>query len=680
MKTKYLSVGIKGMKSFISGSLSYSIDESSSIWFIDDYGICISLTKQTYGELWLRVLARQESMNESEAHTMKRLIKEQSKADTGDLLNTEINRNPHPQPHIKCQLNKCLSFKNVLQLMTGYKSYIDNQIFIKQLCIANIYQKIANKYSVTDALDDFNHLVHSHVHEFEEIYNILNDAIYNNNGCELCNCLLMRRHHRNRSVVTKNEYILDELFCSSNGIVELQILDRVHCHYFHSFDIGFKLTQTEKRDIMNQEKKTSDEFHHIICSKILSKHNRLDRLNSSENKFKKIKPYSFGNRFYYWRYYKYYWGVNDPVHTFTPDWPPHQINQLVFNHSNSSTCIAFWYIEPKHKDIKTELLCNDICCIGRKQWENVVHKASIFYETEKAKCTFCSRQKSAVWYEMKFGDFMSVNHLIAMLMYCNYDLLSRKYSETYRRCDENEIAQDVVERHRNYYWLGRYLRECVECFGMTTNSNTYLHSITVYHGVNDKFTFSSMHAYIKVPFSVTTSYPVAVNFCNNTGMILELSMNVTTWSQHLKEGIESLFRMDCCDMSWISDYTQENEIFCIGGLHPFRFEAIIEPTGINYVTYMTALKQITYDMHLEANMMYGAMKFLDPLLQSDINILCPSTIQEKKLYFQLLSHQIWKSYPQHPSAHEFKDCSDYFKTILDLHFQNIKMIRFVEGD
>ena len=81
-------------------------------------------------------------------------------------------------------------------------------------------------------MNDFNHLLQSHSHEFEDIYVKMNDKIYNKNGCKLSKCALMRRHHRDRGKISENEQILNELYFENDDIVSQQLLDRIHCHYF----------------------------------------------------------------------------------------------------------------------------------------------------------------------------------------------------------------------------------------------------------------------------------------------------------------------------------------------------------------------------------------------------------------------------------------------------------------
>ncbi len=55
-------------------------------------------------------------------------------------------------------------------------------------------------------------------------------------------------------VVTMEILSLKALYfdTSNDEMVRQQFVDRIHCHFFHSFDIGYKLTHNEKHDILSK--------------------------------------------------------------------------------------------------------------------------------------------------------------------------------------------------------------------------------------------------------------------------------------------------------------------------------------------------------------------------------------------------------------------------------------------
>ena len=57
---------------------------------------------------------------------------------------------------------------------------------------------------------------------------------------------------------------------------------------------------------------------------------------------------------------------------------------------------------------------------------------------------------------------------------------------TYRR-NEDESEEDLKRRHGEYYWLGRYLREAVECFGDKIWGSKIK---SFWHGINQQMLLS----------------------------------------------------------------------------------------------------------------------------------------------------------------------------------------------
>eukprot|EP01084_Bolivina_argentea_P193679 332264_1 len=174
-----------------------------------------------------------------------------TKTYNGYLLNSNMSS------HEICDLNVCVSLNHIINAMLFYKSYVHSTINTqKNSCIRkHIYEQIENKYTDIDLLNDFNHLLEFHAHDFEDIFVMMNSVLYENNNCILSKCALMRRHHRDRTEITHNDKILNELYFDNDDIVSQQLLDRIHNHFLHSFDIGYQLSSEDKQYIIDQEKK-----------------------------------------------------------------------------------------------------------------------------------------------------------------------------------------------------------------------------------------------------------------------------------------------------------------------------------------------------------------------------------------------------------------------------------------
>eukprot|EP01083_Nonionella_stella_P263295 894547_1 len=571
-----------------------------------------------------------------------------------------------------CDISQCLCLEIIGNVLTLYSTYLQQPSHSNDngSVYQHVFEQIGNHYTAVDVLNDFNHLLSKHSDQFEYIYNALIKRVYNNKPCMLEQCQFMQRNQRDRKFVQCSS----ALYLNDNGfdIVSQQILDRIHCFYFHSFDVGYKLTKCQINEIANV---------FAINSIIKSKQNNyrnikgLNRLNNKVNKFKidetqcphdKLEEYAYGQRFYYWRNFKdqhsaWEWYAH-PEHRSLP------LKLTPYDHDN-------WQIQNKYQDLKEELTMNEICTISQSQFKQILVKAQMHIQSNIVKSLRCERKgDAAVCYDrMAYGRLMALGHLISMMVYCNCDELQRKFSETFRKEDPNETNESLKQRHSNYYFLARSLRECVECFGMDHRGNK---NITIFHGVNRHFYFSSVDAYINGPFSTTTELAAAAAFCGGDGMILELYIRPNSWSIENAEEKEDtykpwrdafktyldgssddkIYRLNCMDMSWISDFVNEQEIFCIGGLKRIQYKTIQDfALGVDYKAYIAALRALTRHIMSE-NIVTD---HVDP------------TKAEVQMAFRLLSHELFKYQPTHSKAIEFEHFPDYIDWILHLQCLNV---------
>eukprot|EP01084_Bolivina_argentea_P215052 365072_1 len=245
--------------------------------------------------------------------------------------------NLHTQTEMMpCKLNDCLLLvEKIGSVLKHYSIYIKENYSSKQVnkTKANdietcVFSAMSNNYQMVDLLNDHNHLLLYHSDELEHIYEILCAIVYDGNSCNFTQCLQLRRNHRDRSNISKNS-----LYHTEDNIVTEQLLDRIHSFYFHTFDIGYKLTQKEKILVLENDTEAKYESgmdKNMVALKmcnlltIKQRYYRnvdgLQRLkNSPNNKFittngnmnNLCNNYSFGYRFYYWKHYKNSFGVND---------------------------------------------------------------------------------------------------------------------------------------------------------------------------------------------------------------------------------------------------------------------------------------------------------------------------------------------------------------------------------
>eukprot|EP01084_Bolivina_argentea_P274463 467841_1 len=579
----------------------------------------------------------------------------------------------------ECKFRKCLCLNNISTVLLLYNSYTealaeDGESHNECLSIRDILYN--NDYNEIDLLDDFHHLLKHHVHEFEDIYNKLNKKIYGNSSCDLSRCVLMSRNQRDRAKITKSGDIIDKLYTNKHDIISEQLLDHVHCYFFHTFDIGCKLTQDERRNIISNDMKYNNDdgsradiiakMSKLLQSKaeIYKSDNRLTRMNNKNNRFdsfQQISKYSYGVTYFYWDYYKNSLLADDPAACYG-------LEEYTENYRNDNASIGMWYVEKKYKDLKIESLSNHICIISLAQWKQLENKAAIYVQSQMVGNMYCPRKETAKYWNMQYRQLMSMNHVIVLMLYCNFDTFQFEFSKTFRKLHENEDRDDMKKRHSNFCHLARLLRECIECFGMEMTDN----DITVFHGVNTQFTFSAMNAYIKGPLSTTQDFAAGLIFCDKKGMILEISMSNVKFAFSNMDGRDALLRLNCFDMHFFSDFVNEQEIFSIGGRYPFRFNTIIDVSKhINYMQYVKGLKRMLHAMST------GKQDFDTTIWKLDSDENCA---KEKQMAFRLMAHEFYRHFPTRSGAYPFESCPEYISMILHINCKQVKYIPFWENE
>ncbi len=162
---------------------------------------------------------------------------------------------------------------------------------------------------------------------------------------------------------------------------------------------------------------------------------------------------------------------------------------------------------------------------------------------------------------------VSLKDILSVMIYCNYTHLQYEFSKTYRKIKDDETKDEIKERHRNFYWFGKYLKECVNWFGQRVLPET---RNKFYHGIGEEMQFPTVAdrprgVKIYGPISTTSSFEVAVNFANTNGLIVEFGGNLDWF------GSGRYFRCD-----WLSDFPNEKEhLFIQNECGHFNFQNII---------------------------------------------------------------------------------------------------------
>eukprot|EP01084_Bolivina_argentea_P117670 208931_1 len=426
-----------------------------------------------------------------------------------------------------CDLSKCTHLRSLQNIMTKYK------LNKHQLPPENIENQ-------TSYLNDYLHLITEHTtnNEFETIYNTFDGH------CDLHKCSAFTRNHRDRHKDKVN---------TNNGS---DILDKIHCHYCHSFDIGFRLKKNEIQNIENDAKNDNDEYfvdHTLIKIQkiLLNKHNFSKVVRARGPKYSTLQPDDSKNMDYdFGCYFDYNGEAADDGRFYSK---PIEVNK-------------------KYNDIKREMTSNTISQISLDTFNREYAKAQTHFVSN-----YCKRVTN------KHNKILALYHLLSIMFYCNFDELSYAFSKTYRK-SPNESNAQVAIRHSNFYWLGKYLKESVNWFGTKIRDGNVG---SFYHGINKELLFPHLvtnlpENRIYCPLSTSSAYEVAINFANhNKGMIIEF----------IKTEYCNKIYFEC---KWLSDYSNEMECLFLQTNTDLTIGNIIRVSnGVEYKLIFQALNQLS---------------------------------------------------------------------------------------
>ena len=228
------------------------------------------------------------------------------------------------------------------------------------------------------------------------------------------------------------------------------------------------------------------------------------------------------------------------------------------------------YCCPKYSNLKTELLNNELYSISLNDYILIENKANDFLNCNYGKNLRVKREfqwmKSSK--DLKIGDKITMDHLIALITYCNYDELREEFIYACSKCKKVERDQDVKKRNQEITNWCRLLMESVYCFGDVLK-NEYDHNdnkenendddeeYKLYHSIDCKLSFERMDFQFDLPVSMTKKLDIIVRNKHN----LDDSNDITLQ-------LEKMYNKDICnfylDVSNLSQFPVESECIVFG--------------------------------------------------------------------------------------------------------------------
>eukprot|EP01083_Nonionella_stella_P058754 153838_1 len=267
------------------------------------------------------------------------------------------------------------------------------------------------------------------------------------------------------------------------------------------------------------------------------------------------------------------------------------------------------YIQPHYHSLKDEVTQNDVR-MTIQSYDIAYKKAKHYYD--------CKYQ--GVLSDVN-GSEMQLYHVLALSIYCNYDIIQFEFSKTYRNWQD----------HKKYFHFGKTMKEAVQWFGTTIKHGT---RTEFYHGINQLLVppvfVGDLGKGISnyCPLSTSSVQAVAESFARNDGLIITFGGHTSTARYF--------------SLAELSQYTYEREYLFLQNKQEMQITNIVRPSP--YMDYKETL---------------DGLKVLDRILEQtryDIHENIGFTIK-------ILNHQLKLN-------SNIEDKSGYAQRLLDVYFKN----------
>eukprot|EP01084_Bolivina_argentea_P150143 262199_1 len=394
-------------------------------------------------------------------------------------------------------------------------------------------------YNRTRLLSDYYHVKKYHMNSADtekELLDYMASKVSISCDVEMCSCLTRNRGpkqiYRRLSSKERRElyYICDQIKDGSpeemNEIALIGYLDIIHSLFIHAnapaggvLSDGKKFITQIEADLNGDEIDYDDSQSCVTQSDISSIPGAASVSNVTTHRLNVGIPLlksSFGQSFDYWK----------SSHPF--------------------------YCPATYSDLRSELLGNNIHSMSSDDYALLQVKANDYMRCDIGKHLQCKREFRWMKKSIKYGDKMTLHHMICIIISTNYgSMMSDFRNVACRKMDNNESTDDIKRRHCEIANFLRLLKESIWCFGDVLSEKQ-----RVYHAINRRLAFPRCSISFDAPCSVSTKYLVAQKLMHDADNIIVFKLGKVIPNEH---------SMAYLDVSNFSYYPAEKERLIFGG-------------------------------------------------------------------------------------------------------------------
>eukprot|EP01084_Bolivina_argentea_P103104 184702_1 len=116
---------------------------------------------------------------------------------------------------------------------------------------------------------------------------------------------------------------------------------------------------------------------------------------------------------------------------------------------------------------------------------------------------------------------VSIQHLMSLIIYCDFTDLCTEFSATFRPNRNNEPIESIKKRNAAFWWMSKFLREIVQLFG----DNRYDEKGPFYTGMSFVMYIYQFNIRLCGPNSASKFDNIAIRFAGRNGMLIQLNVN-----------------------------------------------------------------------------------------------------------------------------------------------------------
>eukprot|EP01083_Nonionella_stella_P002119 6104_1 len=171
------------------------------------------------------------------------------------------------------------------------------------------------------------------------------------------------------------------------------------------------------------------------------------------------------------------------------------------------------YVGCRYRNLKEELTKDTTKRFSIENWNMLIAQCQAHRKTDYSKSL--KAKENVYGWNTEIGKAISLARIVAIVLYTNYDHLTTKLCQTYRK-DIGDYKQQK-HRHSSFAHWAKLLRSTVDLFGQRMNSRHVFH-----RGLRgNNYVFSLFSTDFNAPCSTTTSVFVAWNFAVN-GIVVQI--------------------------------------------------------------------------------------------------------------------------------------------------------------